>query len=185
MKLLLTAFEPFGGNTTNITEQVLERIETIGEGCELSKLILPVSYSRAPISLRRAIENVHPDAILLLGQCAASEKNRLERFAINMMDSSKNDNDGISHFEQIIYPYSPLALRTTFQLHSMVENIISAPIPLIISNSAGLYVCNCAYYEALYNNPQSVFIHIPRNLDVEQAQSTILQIAQHITRFFI
>lgn len=185
IKLLLTAFEPFGENTFNITEKVLNRISTICDGCELYKCLLPVSYSRAPVVLQETIACVQPDAVLLLGQCAEGEKIRLERFALNMMDAKKSDNDGISLMEQNIYPYAPLALQTEFPLHTVKENCSSSPVPLVISNSAGLYVCNRAYYEALYRNQKALFVHIPKNIDEESSTETILQIAQCIARHFI
>ena len=89
MRILLTAFEPFGGAETNISQAVLE-----GVHAEVIKILLPVSFRDAPIVLQQAIREYHPDIVLLLGQCGEEEKIRLERFAVNLMDSSKGDNDG-------------------------------------------------------------------------------------------
>ncbi len=170
--ILLTCFEPFGGAETNISQLVAEGIEADG----LIKCCLPVSFRRAPQVLRESIERYQPQFILSLGQCAEGEKIRLERFAINMMDSAKGDNDGYCPDEQTIVDNAPLALRTCMNIKQLHTECVDAGLPVIISNSAGLYVCNRIYWEALCYTPMALFVHIPKNMNKSVARQTIKQI---------
>ena len=94
MRILITAFEPFWGADTNITQDILTALPCNIGKAEVIKQCLPVSFQRAPIALRESITKHNPDMLLLLGQCPNGENIRLERFAMNMMDSHKADNDG-------------------------------------------------------------------------------------------
>ena len=170
-KILLTAFEPFGANDTNISQKVLDAIQA-----DVTKLLLPVSFRRAPEVLNEAIEQFQPDVIISMGQAAEGDKIRLERLAINMMDSAKGDNDGYIPDEEMICPEAPLALKTALPVKPLCADCINAGLPTIVSNSAGLYVCNRIYFEALRHSPNSLFVHIPNNMDLEIAKQVINQI---------
>jgi len=178
MNILLTAFEPFGTSTTNITQEVIKTLpEQIGEYL-LHKLVLPVSFQRAPKVLCEAIERVKPDFVVMLGQCKDSDSIRLERYAHNLMDSHMGDNDGYCPKEEVIHPDAPTALtaNTPYPLHEYLDKCTTAELPVTISSSAGLYVCNRVYYEALFQNAKALFIHIPKNMDIHIAEKSILQI---------
>lgn len=166
--ILLTAFEPFGGNDTNISQKVLDAIQA-----DVTKLLLPVSFRRAPEVLNEAIEQFQPDVIISMGQAAEGDKIRLERLAINIMDSAKGDNDGYIPDEELICPEAPLALKTALHVKPLCADCINAGLPTIVSNSAGLYVCNRIYFEALRSTSNSLFVHIPQNMDPEIAKQVI------------
>lgn len=170
--ILLSYFEPFGGAETNISQQVAEGIAADG----VIQLCLPVSFRRAPKVLREAIERYQPQFILSLGQCAEGENVRIERFAINMMDSSKGDNDGYVPDEEMICPEAPLALKTALPVKSLCADCINAGLPTMVSNSAGLYVCNRVYWEALRYTDKALFVHIPKNMNKSVAQQIICNI---------
>ena len=176
-KILITAFEPFGDSLTNITQDVLSALPCNIGKAEVIKHCLPVSFQRAPIALKELISAHQPDTILLLGQCPAGENIRLERFALNMMDSHKADNDGYCPSEEQIYPDAPLAYRTAFHIKTIANHLQEKQLPVAISNSAGLYVCNRVYYEALYLQQKAIFIHIPKNFPTEQAAHIIAAIS--------
>lgn len=174
MRILVTAFEPFGGSDTNISQRVLDAIQA-----DVAKLLLPVSFRRAPEVLNEAIEQFQPDVIIAMGQATEGDKIRLERLAINMMDSAKGDNDGYLPAEELICPEAPLALKTSLPVKQLCADCINAGFPTKVSNSAGLYVCNCIYFEALRRTPNSLFVHIPKNMDVETAKQTINQLIKY------
>lgn len=174
MRILVTAFEPYGGNDTNISQKVLEAIPK-----DVAKLLLPVSFRRAPEVLNEAIEQFQPDVIIAMGQAAEGDKIRLERLAINMMDSAKGDNDGYLPDEKLICPEAPLALKTALPVKQLCADCINAGLPTKVSNSAGLYVCNRIYFEALRYTTNSLFVHIPKNIDVETAKQTINQLIKY------
>lgn len=171
MRILVTAFEPFCGAETNISQAVLEEIKE-----EVSKALLPVSFRNAPIVLQQAIRDIHPDTVLMLGQCGDEKKIRLERFAVNLMDSAKGDNDGYYPREETIYPDAPTAYQTPFAVRTLVDALAAQDLPVRASNSAGLYVCNRVYYEALHLGQKALFVHIPKTMDVAQARQTIEQL---------
>ena len=165
MRILLTAFESFGGAETNITQSVLSLLPASIADWAIEKVCLPVSFKRAPIVLREAIATYSPDLVIMLGQCSTGENIRLERFAINMMDSSKADNDGYIPNEETIYNLQPLALQTPFSVKALAISCAKTGLPVVVSNSAGLYVCNRAYYEALCLHQQAIFVHVPKNME--------------------
>ena len=165
MIVLITAFEPFGGAETNITQSVLSLLPASIADWAIEKVCLPVSFKRAPIVLREAIATFSPDLVIMLGQCPAGENIRLERFAINMMDSSKADNDGYIPNEETIYAHQPLALQTPLSVKALAMSCAETGLPVVVSNSAGLYVCNRVYYEALHLQQRAIFVHMPNNME--------------------
>lgn len=169
MCILVTAFEPFGGSDTNITQKIISLLPAQVGNKEILTTCLPVSFQRAPIVLQQAIAQHHPDLILLLGQCPDGENIRLERFAINMMDSQKADNDNYCPSEEQIYPDAPLAYRTPIDIKTITHRLQEEKHPIVVSNSAGLYVCNRVYYEALHLQQNALFVHIPKNFDIKAA----------------
>ena len=180
MIVLITAFEPFGGAETNITQSVLSLLPASIADWAIEKVCLPVSFKRAPIVLREAIATFSPDLVIMLGQCPAGENIRLERFAINMMDSTKGDNDGYIPNEETMYDHQPLALQTPLPIKELERFCTDHVQPVQVSNSAGLYVCNRVYYEALYLHQQAIFMHVPKNMDLTLAQQTIAQIMKNL-----
>jgi pyroglutamyl-peptidase len=174
--ILLTGFEPYDGANTNISQKVLECIEMKDVG----KICLPVSFRCAPQVLHKAIERYQPKYIIAMGQCTSGDNIRLERFAINMMDSAKGDNDGYIPNEETIDNTAPLALRTGLNIKQLQALCTDNGLPTIISNSAGLYVCNRVYYETLRNTSNALFVHIPKSMNVRIAQQIIIKIISYL-----
>ena len=172
-KILITGFEPFGGAETNITQELISLLPAKVGNREIVTQCLPVSFQRAPIVLQQAIVQHQSDLILLLGQCPAGENIRLERFAMNMMDAKNPDNDGYTPSEETIYPKAPLAYRTPINIKTIVHHLQEEKLPVVVSNSAGLYVCNRVYYEALHLQQNALFVHIPKNFDINTAAVVI------------
>ena len=173
MRVLVTAFEPFGRAETNITQSILSQLPDSIADWAIEKVCLPVSFKRAPIVLREVIATFSPDLVIMLGQCPSGENIRLERFAMNMMDSLKADNDGYCPSEQVIYSNAPVAYRTPINIKTIVHHLQEEKLPVVVSNSAGLYVCNRVYYEALHLQQNALFVHIPKNFDINTAAVVI------------
>ena len=169
MCILVTAFEPFDGSETNITQKIISLLPAQVGNKEILTTCLPVSFQRAPIILQELIAQYQPDLILLLGQCPDGENIRLERFAMNMMDAKNPDNDGYCPSEEQIYPDAPLAYRTPINIKTIAHTLQDKKFPVVLSNSAGLYVCNRVYYEALHLKQNALFIHVPKGYDVDIA----------------
>ena len=91
-----------------------------------------------------------------------------------MMDSSKADNDGYIPNEETIYVHQPLALQTPLPINELVRFCTDNVLPVRISNSAGLYVCNRVYYEALHLQQRAIFVHIPKDMPASMPANTLV-----------
>lgn len=166
MRVLVTGFEPFGGHPENVSWEVARRVTCgVAEGIELAVELLPVSFTRVAHSLHKAVERYAPDVVIMLGQSALTDRVKLERVALNLMDSAMGDNDGYKPSEEPIYSGENNALFTTLPIKRLHAAIVDDGIPAKISTSAGVYVCNRLYYEALRmckcGTMQALFIHLP------------------------
>lgn len=166
MRVLVTGFEPFGGYFENSSWEVAWRVASRGiEGAEIIAEQLPVSFYRVVDALQYKVEQHTPDLVIMLGQSAVADRIKLERVALNMMDSRKADNDGYIADEEPIYEGKESALFTLLPIKRLRSAIEAKGINVKISNSAGLYVCNRAYYEALRlckeRAMQAIFVHLP------------------------
>ena len=166
-RVLLTGFEPFGKYSENSSWAVAEKVAACGVvGAEVMAMRLPVSFAGVGIALRRAVEECHPDVIIMLGQCAGVDYIKLERIAINMMDAITPDNDGYLPDEEPICATGAAALFTNVDIKKIHRAVEEQGISAKVSNSAGLYVCNRTYYEALRlcnERPgmKALFVHLP------------------------
>lgn len=167
MRVLLTGFAPFGRYVENSSWATAQQVVAQGvQGVELFLRMLPVSFERVASALHEAVEETHPDLIVMLGQAALSEKVRLERIAINLMDAKSADNDGMVPDEAPIYPNAPAALFTKLPVKKLGAFMVEQGLPVVVSNSCGLFVCNRLYYEALRlcdhtPNMKAIFVHLP------------------------
>ena len=166
-RVLLTGFEPFGKYNENSSWAVAEKVAACGVvGAEVMVKRLPVSFAGVGTALRRAVEECHPDVIIMLGQCAGVDYIKLERIAINMMDATTPDNDGYLPDEEPICADGAATLFTNTDIKELRGAVEEQGIPAKVSNSAGLYVCNRTYYEALRlcnERPgmKALFVHLP------------------------
>lgn len=167
MKILITGFEPFGSNNENSSWVVANKVATQNTfGIDIALELMPVSFKSVAKTLRTAVTRHNPDLLIMLGQAGSSDKVRLERIAINMMDARNADNDGFIPDEEPINTETPVALFTNTDIKQLYNAIVEQSIPVKISNSCGLYVCNRIYYEALMlcneiNKMKAIFVHLP------------------------
>lgn len=173
MKILVTGFEPFNGETVNPSQQIVYQL-TAPEGVTLIKEILPVEFGKAAERLRELFQNHRPDVVLSVGQAGGRPEISVERVAINIdcvksSDGSKllPDNADDMPVDEPIEAEGPSAYFATLPLWEMVEAIQGKGIPAGISNTAGTYVCNHVMYVSLhqaavqYPQMKAGFIHVP------------------------
>lgn len=165
MKVLVTGFEPFGNNIENSSWVVANKVVTQNT-FDIALELMPVSFKRVAKVLRTAVAKHNPNLIIMLGQAGSSDTVRLERIAINMMDARSADNDGFIPDEEPISTETPAVLFTNTDIKQLYNSIGKKGIPVKISNSCGLYVCNRIYYEALMlcnevNKMKAIFVHLP------------------------
>ena len=167
MKVLITGFEPYWDYPENSSWMVAEKVAALGvAGIELLLEQMPVSFMRVPTVLRNTVEKHSPDVIVMLGQSGGSDRIKLERIAINMMEAKLADNDGFVPNEEPIAANGPAALFTNIPIKRLRTSLEEYGMAVKISNSCGLYVCNRIYYEALrlcgeFPGIKALFVHLP------------------------
>ncbi|MBP3564794.1 MAG: pyroglutamyl-peptidase I [Alistipes sp.] len=163
----MTGFEPYWDYPENSSWAVAEKVTACGMlDVDIVAEQMPVSFERVATAIRNAVEKHRPDLIIMLGQSGGSDRVKLERVALNMMDSKLADNDGVIPNEELINTNTPTALFTNMPIKSLRTAIEEQGVAVKISNSCGLYVCNRLYYEVLLlcqEQPQirAIFVHLP------------------------
>ncbi|NJF25127.1 pyroglutamyl-peptidase I [Thermococcus sp. Bubb.Bath] len=167
MKVLVTGFEPFGGEKINPSWAAVRRLPDEVEGVEVIKFQLPVTFNGVRETLPRMIVKEHPDAVVLTGQAGGRPNITVERVAINVMDSTMPDNEGYKPEDEPVFEGALTAYFATLPIKVIVRALRKAKIPASISNTAGTYVCNAAMFTALHTiavsgmDAKAGFIHVP------------------------
>ena len=167
MKVLVTGFEPFGGEEINPAWEAVQRLDLCIAGAEIKKAQLPTVFGKSINKLIQVIEKENPDAVLCIGQAGGRYELTVERVAINLNDASIKDNDGNSPSDEPIVIDGPAAYFARLPIKAIVEEIRKAKLPASISNSAGAFVCNHVMYGLLHYintkrpNMLGGFIHVP------------------------
>ena len=167
MKLLVTAFDPFGGETINPALEAVKLLPDQIDDTIIIKLEIPTVFEKSIHILTDAIHTHHPDAVLCIGQAGGRTAITPERVAINMDDAGIPDNEGNQPLDQTIREDGAPAYFATIPIKAMVVRIREAGIPAKISNTAGTFVCNHLMYGLLYTldkyYPQvkGGFVHVP------------------------
>ena len=166
MRILLTAFEPFGGETVNAAWEAVKCVRA-PEGAELIKLCVPTVFGLAGERVLEALRCEEAELVLCVGQAAGRAAVTPERVAINLRDASLPDNSGRQPREEPIDPKGPAAYFSPLPLRAMVEAIRAQGVPAQISNSAGTFVCNDLMYTLLHAlskenaGRRGGFVHVP------------------------
>ena len=165
-RALVTAFEPFGGETVNPTMRILERLEP-PSGVEVERLVLPVVFGESLRLLEQALETFEPDIVLGLGQAGGRALVSLERVAVNLDDARIPDNAGQQPIDTAVVEGAPAAYFSTLPLKRTLQALLDAGIPAHVSGSAGTFVCNHLMYGLLYTlalhypGVRGGFVHVP------------------------
>jgi pyroglutamyl-peptidase len=166
-RILLTGFEPFGGESVNPSWQVAERFEDslIGD-LEIRVVRLPVDCKRAARELKSAISRIRPTAIIGLGQAGGRTALSIEKVAINFADERADRESGERAQGKPIVRGAPDAYFARLPIAALIGAITARGIPAAMSLSAGAYVCNTVMYTALHTlraRPEVPigFIHLP------------------------
>ena len=166
MKILLTAFDPFGGESVNPAEEAVKGVSAPA-GVELTKLTVPTVYGKSIETVETAMESADYDAVLCIGQAGGRSDLTVERVAINVNDASAPDNAGVLLSDAPIVEDGPAAYFATLPVKAMVEGIRKVGIPASVSNTAGTFVCNQLLYGVLHSiavagkTTRAGFIHVP------------------------
>jgi pyroglutamyl-peptidase len=167
-KLLITAFEPFGGEQINPSLEAVRQIEKDRiSNIAVLTAELPVDRYRAVDTALDLLMVNRPDIVIMLGEAGGRYKINPERVAINVDDFRISDNVGNQPTDEPIIEGGPAAYFSTLPIRAIAERINKASIPAAISNTAGAYLCNRLFYSVMHAikvnglDARAGFIHLP------------------------
>ena len=165
--VLITGFEPFGGETVNPSWEVVKQLDgAIIDDCRVVARQLPCVFGESLSVLNAAIDALQPSVVLAVGQAGGRVDVTVERVAINVDDARIPDNHGRQPVDVAIVEGGPAAWFSTLPIKAMVAALRESGIPASVSQTAGTFVCNHVMYGVLHklaDNPEvkGGFIHIP------------------------
>ena len=178
MKILMSCFVPFGGDSVNASQLAVEGCRA-PEGAELCKITVPVVFGEAVDFVCRAIDEEKPDVVICVGEAGGRKAVTPERVGINVMDARIPDNAGYQPVDVKIAPDGPDAYFSTLPIKEMVAAMNAEGFEAAVSNTAGTFVCNDLMYGVLHylntgycagdgcgsgagkHRPIAGFIHVP------------------------
>lgn len=164
-KLLITGFDPFGGETVNPSWEAVRLLPDSIGAYQLTKLQLPTVFGQAAETLLQAARELQPDAIISVGQAGGRRGITPEVVGINLREAGIPDNAGRQIVNEPIIPGGPAAYFATLPVREMAAAMKEGGIASGLSYSAGAFVCNDVLYTALHHyqgtSARVGFIHVP------------------------
>jgi pyroglutamyl-peptidase len=166
MRLLLTGFEPFGGETVNPSAEIIRALVAAPPpGVELTTMVLPVRFRSVAEQVLPALGGGAHDAWLGLGEAGGRPQLSVERVGINVFVDGALALD--ERQELTIREGGPDAYFARLPLLDVAGRMRGAGAPSVVSNTAGTYCCNESLYTVQHHLAEtggdmpSGFIHLP------------------------
>ena len=184
--VLLTGFDPFGGETVNPSWLAVEAVARDWNGPET------VIASRLPVVFDDTIDTViahhRPDLVISVGQAGGFSTVELERVAINVQDARIPDNSGAQPIDEPVVADGPAAYFSSLPIKAAVAALVGAGIPASVSQSAGTYTCNHVFYRLRHLGQHGGFVHVPfstEQLDGRDAPSLPQELITEAVRIVV
>ena len=167
MKILVTGFDPFGGEKVNPALEAVKSLPSVIHGAKIRWVEIPTVFYQSAEVLEAEIVRYQPNVVLCIGQAGGRTSLTPERVAINQDDARIPDNQGNQPIDTPIRLDGEAAYFSTLPIKAMVQAIKEDGLPATVSNTAGTFVCNHLMYQALYladkkfPNVRAGFMHIP------------------------
>ena len=167
MKILLTGFDPFGGEKVNPAWEAVKKVRDEIKGSEIVKLEIPTVFGKGPQKIAEKIEEINPDVVLSIGQAGNRSCVSVEYVGVNVRVARIPDNEGNEPMYEKIQEDGADGYISNLPVPEIVENIKKAGLPAYVSFTAGAYVCNDVLYSIRYlgakkyKGLKSGFIHVP------------------------
>lgn len=167
MKILVTGFDPFGGEKVNPALEAVKSLPSVIHGAEIRWVEIPTVFYQSAEVLEAEIVRYQPDVVLCIGQAGGRASLTPERVAINQDDARIPDNQGNQPIDTPIRLDGEAAYFSTLPIKAMVQAIKEVGLQATVSNTAGTFVCNHLMYQALYladkkfSHMRAGFMHIP------------------------
>jgi pyroglutamyl-peptidase len=166
VRILVTGFEPFGGQSLNPSWEVARALNGLAlEGAQITSVQLPCVFAQALPILQQALAQHRPDIVLALGQAEGRCDFSVERVAINVMDARIADNAGAQPIDVPVVAGAPAAYFSTLPIKALVAGLRAGGFPASVSQTAGTFVCNQVFYALQHalagQGVHSGFVHLP------------------------
>ncbi|MFV0560998.1 MAG: pyroglutamyl-peptidase I [Enterococcus sp.] len=171
MKVLVTGFDPFGGDKVNPAYEAVKKMPNEIAGATIIKLEVPTVFEKSSLVVQEAIKKHQPEIVICVGQAGGRSALSFERVAINLAEARIPDNEGNQPFDTKLEQEGPDAYFTSLPIKAMTKNVQEHGLPAYISYTAGTFVCNDIMYRLLHLIQQSFptirggFIHVPFSPD--------------------
>lgn len=166
--VLVTAFEPFGGEPSNPSAGAVELLQQMAlPDVDLHTLLLPVAFNESQQHLWQALSRLQPDLVLCVGQAGGRAQLSLEQVGINLLEARIPDNAGFQPSGLPVIAGGPAAYFSNLPLKAALHDLQTTGVPASISYTAGTYVCNATLYNLMdwihRHRPacRGGFVHIP------------------------
>ena len=166
--ILLTGFEPFGGETVNPSQRIVEAFDGVEiDGHRIVGRVMPVAFGPCQCLIEQWIDELDPVVVIGLGQAGGRAELSLERIAVNLIDARICDNDGNQPVDVPVIAGEGAGLFASLPLKRILMALRGAGIPAAISHSAGTYVCNQVFFLTASRLAKSSrhgragFVHVP------------------------
>lgn len=166
MIILVTGFEPFGGEKINPSWEVARRLDGLSiHSAQLVAVQLPCVFKASLQVLESALRQYRPDVVLALGQADGRSDIAVERVAINVCDARLSDNQGDQPVDVPVIEDAPAAYFSTLPIKAMVQAMKANGFPASVSQTAGTFVCNQVFFGLQHalagQGVHSGFVHVP------------------------
>ena len=166
LRILVTGFEPFGGQSLNPSWQVAHALNGLTlKGAQVVSVQLPCVFAQALLVLQHTLAQHRPDIVLALGQAEGRCDFSVERVAINVMDARIADNAGAQPIDVPVVAGAPAAYFSTLPIKALVAGLRAGGFPASVSQTAGTFVCNQVFYALQHalagQGVHSGFVHLP------------------------
>jgi pyroglutamyl-peptidase len=184
--VLLTGFEPFGGQPVNPSWQAVQALhgETVA-GCTIVGAQVPTIFGQALPALRANLRQHRPTLVLCVGQAGGRGALSLERVAINVNDARIRDNAGEQPIDTPVVAGGPVGYFTSLPIKAMLQALLDAGVRAEVSQTAGTFVCNHVFYGLMHELAQAQWqgvrggmVHVPWLPEQGQPSMPLAQLVQ-------
>jgi pyroglutamyl-peptidase len=168
--ILLTGFEPFGGESVNPSWQIAQALDGwVCEGRTVRAVRLPCAFGDALRTLDDALAAHRPELVVCLGQAGGRAEISIERAALNVDDARIPDNLGRQPIDAAVVAGGPAAYFSTLPIKAIARDLRAAGVAAAVSNTAGTFVCNHVFYALMHRlasaralaGTRGGFVHVP------------------------
>lgn len=169
-RVLLTGFEPFGGEHLNPSWVAVKNLHgrRIG-GHQIVAAQLPTVFGASLDELVRLLRTHRPALVICVGQAGGRAAISLERVAINVNDARIADNAAAQPVDTAVVASGPAAYFSSLPIKAMLQALQHEGVAAEVSQTAGTFVCNHVFYGLMhelatrrgFRRARGGFIHVP------------------------